>query len=310
MQLLYYGGAGWCIEAEQLFRMVIEKLAEQEGSRLADDLNWVIATLEAKALVPLQQMCIWNVRKALGMQLAQKVPELGALLPESIRDAITWMPRKGAGWEENKVRYFNRWGSLSITEEDVLPIFVSLLDSPSRIFLPFSVNTRQPFTLVDILALSIPDKYLNIFLYLLEAAIERQQQTNPESLQEHLLAALNCAILRNCTPLMHFLLEKHRALHDQTPRQAWPGAQGHSAPGQQTTLISGPSPFALANVLEDGDHLAHLPRRLRESLVAPTTAMPISPLVVACLANNCEALELLRARQLSFSLVEVVFAFT
>ena len=170
-----------------------------------------------------------------------------------------------------------------------LSILFYLLESPARLFRPLHLANGRLFSLLDLLALGIPSKYLDPLLRLLDVCIKKQEP-NLDEMREMLGAALNCAILHDCKQLVQYLLDK----------LCQTGAQ---------TLRAGRSPFPLASVFE-GDvskpnHL--LPAAVRSSLEKSESACNMPALVVACLAGSIDSIEMLHACQITFDFYQVSY---
>ena len=294
-RLLYYGGARWCAAAEQCFTALIELLSREQPSSAStqEQIDWLIRMLESKSLSSLQQLCIWRVRKALGMDLLHKVSQLAWSLPEHIRDRLTLKSAIGESFEHFLDRNLKGKEKLCISTEQILSIFFYLLESPARLFLHFHLPNGHQFSLLDLLVLAISSEYVDPLQRVLDVCINKQKDVIADEMGEMLRAALNCAILHDCKQLVQYLLDKLC----QTGTQI---------------LRAGRSPFVLAHVLEADVCKPNrcMSEALRSSLETSATTCSISGLVVACLADSIDSLELLREHQSTFDLSQVSSRFS
>ena len=181
LQLLYYGGARWCVEAEQCFTALIEVFTCDAPKSVPSSegyLDWLLRTRDAKSLVSLHQVCIRRVRKTLGIYLPSKVSQLEGLLPEMIRRAITLSSVVGDQFEQFLERNLSEKSMLSFSKEQILLILYYLLDDPSRAFRPIRLANGET-SLVELLALQMPREYVANLQRLLDLAISTHEQTAP-----------------------------------------------------------------------------------------------------------------------------------
>ena len=178
---------------------------------------------------------------------------------------------------------------LDLSTGQILSILFYVLESPARLFRPLHLANGQLFFVLDLLALRIPNEYVDPLLRLLDVCIKKQKESNPEEMGEMLGAALNCAILHDCKQLVQYLLDK----------LCLTGAQ---------TLRAGRSPFPLASVFEgDVSKSNLLPAAVRSSLEKAESVCSMSALVVACLAGSIDSIEMLHARQITFDFSQVSY---
>ena len=291
-KLLYYGGAPWCPAAEQSFTRLIQLFPRGQLPAAAssqEDLFWLIRILESKSLCSLQQLCVGCVRKALGMDLLHKVSHLAGLLPELIRDRITLKREIGeffAPFLERNLMYYDR---LALSNGEILSMLFCVLESPPRLFRPLQLTNGQIYCPLDVLALRIPSEYVDPFLRLLAVCINTQD-ANSQEMEEIFRAALNCAIQQDCKELVQYLLDKLCQTGTRTIR-------------------AGRSSFPLARVVDGAacNQNPFLAAAMRSCIERSEPTCKISSLVVSCLADSSESLELIRANDLIFDLSQVLF---
>ena len=281
--LLYYGGVRWCDTATKCFNALIDILSSQKASmhyNTAEELDWLIRTIENKSLVSLQQLSIWRIRKSLGMDLSLKVKELDGLLPPSISDSITMKFLTGELFDIFLDGNFNGENTNQLRDESLIFALFILLDCPSSIFRRFRLQNGKEFTILEIMTLQVPEEYLETLKRLLEDA------KNPGSMADDLLAALNCSIRRKCPSVLRCLLEK--VLQNCGP-----------------VLPAGRSPFTVR------PHFSLFSPRLQAALnEPPENICSCSPLVVAFLDDSIQPLEMLRDSKIAFDLAKVYVVFS
>ena len=293
VQLIYYGGARWCAVAEKCFSSLIELYSRNQTKPCParqEELNWLIRSAEQRALAPLQQICIWRVREYLGTDLPHKVSQLAGLLPQRLRECITLNAIIDDWFEHILERYLSTRAKISLYTEHVISILLYLRESPSQIFLPVHLKNGETFSLMEILALRMPIEYVENFQSLIDSSIRDQVENNSEQIATILLAAMNCAILRNNTTLVKSMLDNLTRLGTRT-------------------LKPGRAPFNLARFLGAAVmRLNQMQPALRNSLAETSEATAnCSALVVGSLGDCCESLELIREGHIIFDLSKVQY---
>ena len=294
-KLLYYSGAPWCPTADQCLKTLLELFSAipQTAESVNEDINWLIRALEEKSLVSLQQLCIWRVRAALGMDFLHKVYRLVGMLPHKILVQITMRDLIGDLFEQFLERELRGKQPISLSNEQIFAILIYLLDLPARVFSRAKLVGGRYFSMFHVLELPIPSESLEVFQSIMDLCIAEQIESNPEPTVEILRARLNWAIQKNSERLVQYLLDKVSKVDMQF-------------------LRAGRSPFT-AGILRQGDSrgVYEFQQALRRSLAQKTDgATKCSPLVVACLADSTDTLELLRGHHVTFDFSHVSFLST
>ena len=217
-----------------------------------------------------------------------KVSLLSGLVPQRIRECITLNAIIGDCLEHILERYLSARAKISLSTEHVIAILLYLRESPSRLFLPVHLKNGETFSLMEILAVRTPSEYVENFQSLLDASIQHQVENNSEQIATILLAAMNCAILRNKTPLVKSMLDNLTRLGTRS-------------------LKPGRAPFNLARYLGAAVKRQNQMQPALRNPQAETSeaTASCSALVVCCLADCCESLALIRERHIIFDLSQV-----